>query len=193
MICKLYYIHFKKNSSPEKPSLVFKAICILLTGETSHSGRRRGWFIVRPALHPLTEAHGPIRASICLSPDHTYPPQGGTGTHTPATQHWSNLAANQTEPNHAIASLTAFAPRWGRRFRSGPSRVMSKHRPLASASQGCADARDNHISLEMRSRSTAFRRETLIMHPRPSPAAPHPSAIPARWEESGLLVRSCLD
>ena len=193
MICKLNYIHFKKNSSPEKPSLVFKATCILLMGETSHSGRRRGWFIVCPALHPLTEAHGPIRASICLSPDRTYPPQGGTGTHAPATQHRSSLTANQTEPNHAIASLTAFALYWGRCFRSGPSHVTSEHRPPASASQGCADARDNHISLEMRSRSTAFRREMLIVHPRPNPAAPHPSAIPARWEESGLFIRSCLD
>lgn len=191
MICKLNYIHFKKNSSPEKPSLVFKATCILLMGETSHSSRWRGWFIVCPALHPLTEAQDPIRVSICLSPDSTYPPRGETGKHAPATQHRSGLAANQTEPNHAIASLTAFAPRWGRCFRSGPSRVMSEHSPLASASQGCADARDNHISLEMRSRSTAFRRETLIV--RPNPAAPHPSAMPARWEESGLFVRSCLD
>lgn len=159
MICKLNFVHFKKNNllytGPEKPSLAFKATCVPLTGETSHSGRRRGWFIARPAPHPLTEAHGPIGASISLSPNSTYPHQAPTWTHTPAAQRRSSLAANQTEPNHAIASLMAFPLRSERCFGSGPGHAMSEHHPPAGASRGCAGARDNHISLEKASRSTA--------------------------------------
>lgn len=75
---------------------------------------------------------GPAGAKIYLSPKCTYPHQAPAQTHTSAAQHRSSLAANLTE--HTSASPTASPPRSGRCFMSGPSHMVSEHRPRAGTS-----------------------------------------------------------